>query len=90
MGQQGNDTLCGGEGEDDRWGGHNVRWGEYGNDVIFGDADVIAGDNGDINRTLGTGTKWNDLIRCSIPFKAIHAFLRSVFSLYVALENSHI
>jgi len=61
MGQQGQDTLHGGLDEDDITGGHNVLTGHDDNDLIHGDtagdiasgdADVILGDNGVIEREL--------------------------------------
>ncbi|HEX4999276.1 MAG TPA: LEPR-XLL domain-containing protein, partial [Terriglobia bacterium] len=53
LGQQGADTIYGGGGDDDIYGGHNVADGSDGADFIDGAAgnDVILGDNGLIERT---------------------------------------
>jgi Ca2+-binding RTX toxin-like protein len=58
MGQQGADTIFGGQGDDDIIGGHNVAGGADAGDAIDGGAgdDVILGDNGTIYRTEENGT----------------------------------
>jgi hypothetical protein len=49
---QGSDWIEGGKGNDDLYGGHNVRFGEDSNDTLKGgdQDDVVLGDNGEIIR----------------------------------------
>ncbi|MGB8170672.1 MAG: PKD domain-containing protein, partial [Chthoniobacteraceae bacterium] len=70
LGQQGDDRIFGGAGNDDLTGGHNVLFGADGNDYIDGGdeaevtagdgADVILGDNGVISREVlpGAPSAW--------------------------------
>lgn len=51
---QGNDTIYGGGGSDDIYGGHHKRHGEDTGDVLYGGDmdDVVLGDNGEIIREM--------------------------------------
>ena len=51
---QGADTIRGGSGHDDIYGGHHVRFGDDTGDDLSGgdDNDVMLGDNGEIIRQL--------------------------------------